>query len=122
MAFEAEISAAATAHGIRPALLYALIEHESSFNPNAVGDNGAARGLGQMHAAACATVGANWGGMFDPVKALDASAAYLAFCIKHMGGELYGVMAYNQGPTVIGRAVAYLNAVEAVEKANGPVE
>lgn len=122
MAYEAEISAAAKKHGIRPALFYALIEHESSFNPNAVGDNGAARGLGQMHAAACATVGALWADMFDPVKALDASAAYLSFCIRHLGDETYGVMAYNQGPTVIGRAASYLEAVEAVEKANGPVD
>ena len=52
------IVAATAKHGLPVGLLSALIQHESNDDPNAVGDNGLARGLGQMHAAACATVGA----------------------------------------------------------------
>ena len=105
---------AAETNGIRPELLRALIIHESKGDPKAVGDNGLAHGLCQMHPAACATVGANWDDMFDPVKAIAAGAAYLAFCIKHMGDEGWGLAAYNQGPTIIGRALAYADAVEAL--------
>lgn len=106
---------AAAANALRPELLGALLEHESAWNPSAVGDNGVARGLGQMHPAACETVGASWDDMFDPAKAIPAVAKYLAFCIKHCGGdERLGVMAFNQGPTVISRAMAYRDAVYAL--------
>src|SRR5579864_7051551 len=108
------VAQASAATGVRPELIDAVITHESNWNPDAVGDGGLARGLGQMHPAACATVGASYDGMFDPVQAIPGLVAYLAFCIKHMGGERLGVMAYNQGPTVIGRAIAYAAAVFAL--------
>ena len=114
------IAAASAKHGVRAELITSLIQHESSFNPNAVGDNGVARGLGQMHPAACQTVGANWDDMFDPAKAIDALTAYLAFCIKHMGDERTGVMAYNQGPTIIGKAKAYADTVYGLIRPSSP--
>ena len=108
------IVAATAKHGLPAGLLSALIQHESNDDPNAVGDNGLARGLGQMHAAACATVGADWGRMFDPAAAIDASAAYLAFCFKLTADWKWALAAYNQGPTVISRALHYAEAVEAL--------
>lgn len=98
---------------IRPQILCGLFEHESQGDPNAVGDGGMARGLGQMHDVACRTVGFDWQKMFDPAEAIPASAAYLAFCIrKFNGSEEIGLMAYNQGPTVIGKAFAYAGIVQ----------
>lgn len=115
MAFEDLIAAASSKYGVRAALIAAVIQHESGGDPNAVGDNGLAHGLMQMHPSAAQTVGADYSKLFDPATAIDAGTAYLAFCIKHCGGdEIWGVAAFNQGPTVIGRARAYVGAVMAL--------
>jgi len=95
---EAMIAAAATRHGIRPELLRALVQHESGFDPNAVGDGGRARGLCQLHPEACSDVGANWLHMFNPAANLDAGASYLAVMLDEFESERTGLAAYNGGP------------------------
>ena len=113
-AYQAWIDAAAAANGIRPPLLAGLLEHESGWNPNAIGDGGLAKGLGQMHAPAAAEVGADWNVLDDPQVAISATAAYLGKYYKKYGDERTALMCYNQGPTVIGRATAYADAVLAL--------
>lgn len=102
--WDAEIARACSLHHLRPSLLKALIWHESRFNPNAVGDGGAARGLCQMHAAAAKDVGADWERLFDPALAIQAGAAYLGNQVKRFPDELKALMAYNQGPSVAERS------------------
>jgi len=95
---EAMIAAAATRHGVRPELLRALVQHESSFDPNAVGDGGRAIGLCQLHSEACADVGAIWRHMRNPAANLDAGAAYLASMLDEFETERTALAAYNGGP------------------------
>src|SRR5258708_17079866 len=95
---EAMIAAAATRHGVRPELLRALVQHESGFDPNAIGDGGRAIGLCQMHPEACSDVGANWAHMRNPGAALDAGAAYLAIMLDEFETERTALAAFNGGP------------------------
>lgn len=113
--WSAEIGAACHAYGIRPELLAALIAHESGGDPNAVGDGGLAVGLCQMHPNACHDVGADWTQMRDPRASILAGAAYLARMAAQCGGkEDWALGAFNQGPTVIGRALGYAAKVLAL--------
>lgn len=112
--FDSMIASAESARGIPKGLLRALIEHESAFDPNCIGDSGLARGLCQMHPSACASVGANWDKMFDPASAISAGAAYLVLCWRLVGDWQWALAAYNQGPTVISRGLRYAQAVEAL--------
>jgi len=109
------VTDAAQSDNLRVELLGAMLQHESDWNPDAVGDNGLAHGLGQMHPTACETIGMDPNDRFDPTKAIPGAAKYLAFCIKHCGGdERLGLMAYNRGPTDIVAGIAYANAVMAL--------
>src|SRR5258708_16713742 len=81
---EAMIAAAATRHGVRPELLRALVQHESGFDPNAIGDGGRAIGLCQFHPEACSDCGANWAHMPNPGSALDAGTSYLAISLDDL--------------------------------------
>ena len=96
----------------------ALIQRESNWDPNAVGDNGIAVGLCQMHPAACLVVGANWREMNIPDKAIMAGAAYLAFCLKLCDGDIkWALAAYNRGPTDIRLGKKYAEAILLAAKA-----
>ncbi len=92
------IAAAATRHGVRPELLRALVQHESNFDPGAIGDGGRAVGLCQMHPEACSDVGADWTHMRHPGAALDAGASYLAVMLDEFETERTALAAYNGGP------------------------
>lgn len=111
--FDGLIAQASAKYGVRADLIAAVIQKESGGNPNAVGDNGAARGLMQMHKAAAQEVGADWADLLNPEKAIDAGTAYLAKMLKLAhGDETLALMAYNQGPGVITRAMSYASAVD----------
>lgn len=84
---------------LRASLLKAVIWQESNFNPQAIGDGGAARGLCQMHREACTDVGANFDKLFDPESAIAAGAAYLGNMIKEFQTDVKALMAWNQGPS-----------------------
>lgn len=89
------ISAAARRHGLEPAVLMALIEKESSFNPNARGSAGEI-GLGQIKPATAKELG------IDPYNVRDnieGAAKYLSQLTKRFGSVEKGLRAYNQGPT-----------------------
>jgi len=114
------IAAAAERHGIRPELLRAIVQHESNFDENAIGDGGKARGLMQMHGGAASDMGVDWEKLFNPALALDAGAAYLAWLITELQDERTAVAAYNGGLSTMrhgsgarfyDQAVAYANTV-----------
>jgi soluble lytic murein transglycosylase-like protein len=124
-AYDAQIAAAAASNDLPIYLLMADIQHESGFDPFAIGDGGEALGLMQVHPAAAEDVGGDWGALRAAIAAKDEEtavrlslsigAAYLARQMKVFGGDQkLALMAYNQGPTVIARALAYAKAVEAL--------
>jgi|TARA_R100000479_G_scaffold169623_2_gene111508 soluble lytic murein transglycosylase-like protein len=91
-------------------LLTALIAVESEGNPGAVGDNGLAFGILQLHSAyvqdAAEWSGENWTheDAFDPFKAVEIFAAYVErYCgnsrrPKGMSREEFIARTHNGGP------------------------
>ena len=91
--------------GIEPSLFKALIQTESSFNPNAVSEDDA-YGLGQVREIAAKDVGADWERVkTDPYYNLQTSGKYLKKQLDAFGGDKrLALSAYNAGPTATRRA------------------
>jgi soluble lytic murein transglycosylase-like protein len=106
---EADISAAATRHGVPVALVHAVIDAESSGDPCAVSRAGAI-GLMQLMPATAAALGVD---PWDPRQNVEGGIAYLASLLRTYGGDArLALIAYNAGPqhadrVKAGRAVAY---------------
>jgi soluble lytic murein transglycosylase-like protein len=99
--YAAEITAAATANGIDPALLAGLVKQESGFNPNA-GSGAGARGLTQLMPSTAAGLGVD--NVLDPVQSLDGGAKYLKQQLDTFGGDVTKALAaYNAGPGAVQR-------------------
>jgi soluble lytic murein transglycosylase-like protein len=99
--YAAEITAAATANGVDPALLAGLVKQESGFNPNA-GSGAGARGLTQLMPSTAAGLGVN--NVLDPVQSLNAGAKYLKQQLDTFGGDVTKALAaYNAGPGAVQR-------------------
>jgi soluble lytic murein transglycosylase-like protein len=99
--FGAEITAAASKHGIDPALLAGLVKQESNFNPNA-GSPAGARGLTQLMPGTAAGLGVT--DVLDPVQSLDGGAKYLRQQLDAFGGDVTRALAaYNAGPGAVQR-------------------
>lgn len=119
--FSGLIATVAAKHGLPAALVSADVQHESGGNAFAIGDDGLAVGLMQVHPAACTEVGANWQAIHDAITSrneivaatlgLEAGCAYLAKMMGLFGDQAWALGAYNQGETVIRRAKAYADAV-----------
>jgi soluble lytic murein transglycosylase-like protein len=111
------IAAAAAKYGVDAALIAAIIQHESGGDPNAMGDGGLATGLMQMHMSAALDVGVAWKDLKgNPALQIDAGTRYLKRLIDQFQGNVpWALAAYNQGPTVIGKAKAYADAVLALK-------
>jgi soluble lytic murein transglycosylase-like protein len=109
--FDDAIMSAATKYNLRPELIRAVIAHESGGNPSAEGDGGMAIGLMQLHEGACIDVGRDPSLRYDPAHNIDMGCAYLRKCMNlfpvNSAQETLGLMAYNQGPTVINAAAKY---------------
>lgn len=99
---------AAKTYGIPPAIFSAMIEHESNWDPNAVGDNGAAIGLGQLHEGAAKDAGVN---RRDPYANIRGSAWYLAKQFGQFGNWHDALAAYNQGAGNVGAGGGYADTV-----------
>lgn len=94
--WQAEITTAATRHGVDPLLLAALVLHESGNDPAAVGAAGEI-GLGQLMPATAAQYGV--ADRLDPAANLDGAAAYLADMLaRYEGDTILALAAYNAGP------------------------
>jgi len=99
--YAAEITAAASEHGVDPALLAGLVKQESNFNPDA-GSPAGAQGLTQLMPATAASLGVT--NVHDPVQALDGGAKYLRQQLDRFGGDVARALAaYNAGPGAVER-------------------
>jgi soluble lytic murein transglycosylase-like protein len=99
--YAAQITAAAKANGIDPALLAGLIKQESGFNPNA-GSGAGARGLTQLMPSTAAGLGVT--NVLDPAQSIQAGAKYLKDQLDTFGGDVTKALAaYNAGPGAVKR-------------------
>ena len=89
----------AEAKGIDPAIVMAMCWKESTYNPNAIGDNGDAYGLlqvqpkwhyGRMQKLGCTD-------LLDPYQNVVVAVDYLAEQIDRYGDVEKGLTAYNAG-------------------------
>jgi len=92
---------AAAAAGIPPAILAAVLEVESGWDPTAVSDAGA-RGIAQFTAPTAAAVGLV--DPLDPSQAIPAAARLLAAHRRTFGSWTLALAAYHAGPESVRRA------------------
>jgi soluble lytic murein transglycosylase-like protein len=95
-----EIDQAARAAGIDPALLAALVRHESNFDPN-VRSHAGAIGLAQLMPGTAAGLGVD---PTDPVANLQGGARYLREQLDRFGTPELALAAYNAGPNRVAQA------------------
>ncbi len=99
--YAAEITSAAQANGLDPALLAGLIKQESGFNPSA-GSGAGARGLTQLMPSTAAGLGVT--NVLDPVQSINGGAKYLKQQLDTFGGDVVKALAaYNAGPGAVQR-------------------
>ncbi len=99
--YASEITAAAQANGLDPALLAGLIKQESGFNPDA-GSPAGARGLAQLMPGTAAGLGVT--NVLDPVQSINGGAKYLKQQLDAFGGDVAKALAaYNAGPGAVQR-------------------
>lgn len=99
--WEQSIAASAMRHGLDPALVQAVIEAESGFDPGAVSAKGAV-GLMQILPETAALMGLPEAA--DPASSLEAGCRYLAALQEIFGGDVeLALAAYNAGPGAVRR-------------------
>jgi len=121
--FDAAIARLPATLPVKPELVKAVMLHESGGNPLAVGDHGHALGLMQVHPSACRDVNEDWMKLRQAISdknrllaaeiSLRAGIKYLVRMLDTFDhDERIALMAYNQGPTVIGEALEYATEVQ----------
>jgi soluble lytic murein transglycosylase-like protein len=99
--FDSLIESVATSHGVDPALVKAMVQAESAFDPNAVSRSGA-RGLMQVLPATASRFAIS--NLLDPQQNLRAGVKYLKHLIELFDGNVVmAVAAYNAGPNRVRR-------------------
>ncbi|QJC54372.1 lytic transglycosylase domain-containing protein [Paenibacillus albicereus] len=94
--YEGLIAGAAARHGLPPQLIRAVIEAESSFNPQAVSGAGA-KGLMQLMDGTASGLGVT--DSFDPAQNIDGGSKYLSYLLRKLDGSVPAALAaYNAGP------------------------
>lgn len=94
------VGAAATASGVDPALVEAIIANESGFDPNATSRAGA-RGLMQLMPQTAASLGV--ADPCDPEQNVRGGTRYLRELLERFGDARLAVAAYNAGPEAVER-------------------
>jgi soluble lytic murein transglycosylase-like protein len=93
------INAAAYKYSLDPALLHAVIQAESGYNPEAVSNKGAA-GLMQLMPATASRFGVR--DRFDPQENIEGGARYLSALLDMFPQDLkLAVAAYNSGENTV---------------------
>jgi soluble lytic murein transglycosylase-like protein len=99
--FATEINAAARRAGLDPALVRAVVKHESGFDPHATSRAGA-QGLMQLMPATARSLGVT--DPYDPVQSLEGGTRYLRSLLDRFEGDVaLAVAAYNAGPGAVAR-------------------
>lgn len=88
------IRAAATRHGVDPALVKAIIHTESAFNPSARSPVGA-MGLMQLMPATARDMGV--GNAYDPAQNIEGGVKYIAWLKRQFSNLNHVIAAYNAG-------------------------
>ncbi len=100
-AYEALARRGARAAGVDPALVGAVMEAESGFDPKATSASGAA-GLMQLMPATAQSLGVT--DPYDPVQNIHGGAAYLHQLLERFHASVpLAVAAYNAGPGAVER-------------------
>ncbi|HLJ84574.1 MAG TPA: lytic transglycosylase domain-containing protein [Candidatus Eremiobacteraceae bacterium] len=98
-AFGGVIDAAAQRHELDPALLSAVIERESNYDPHAISKAGA---MGLMQLMPDTARGLGVRDPFDPAQNIEGGATYLRGLIDRYHGRLdIALAAYNAGPGAV---------------------
>jgi soluble lytic murein transglycosylase-like protein len=96
LAYDDIIDEAARTHGVDADLIHAIIQAESSFNPQAVSAAGA-QGLMQLMPIVQAELGVT--NPFDPRENIMAGTAYLKQLLsRHKGNVALALASFNAGP------------------------
>lgn len=91
------IETVARKHGVDPALVHAVVQVESNYEPRAKSEVGA-RGLMQVMPATGAEFGVR--NLYDPQKNLEAGVQYLKFLLARFNPS-QAIAAYNAGPAAV---------------------
>ena len=95
--YDAYIRSTAAKHGVEPALVKAVIQVESNFNPDAVSRAGA-RGLMQLMSGTAAMYSLGIHQLFNPSQNIEAGVKHLAYLKTLFPNNLeYVLAAYNAG-------------------------
>lgn len=95
-------------YGVEPAIIVAMIERESRFKADAVGDSGRSQGLMQIqkkwHSERMEKLGCD--DLLDPYQNVTVGIDFLAELIGKGRGVEWALMAYNGGPSYANKKVA----------------
>lgn len=105
--------------GVDPQLALAIAQHESGFNPNALGDSGKSQGLFQIHT----TAHPDYKGGFDPQKNAEYGIRFLKGLLDKYGDVKTALRAYNggHGGIKLPQTERYANTVLGIYNNNQPV-